>query len=711
MPKKEKFGKLVLLEETEATGVGPEYRAAKLGTSGLEKIVTIVRLKPAISGNEELARALMDQAKVAAQLQNPNVLKILGIGKVDQTYYISLEHVEGKSLRAILDRCRQESFPFSVEHALLIASKVASALEYAHGRRNDAGARYIHGLLAPACVLVSYEGEVRVKGFGQWPGRLREAGVLPDDDLRYLSPEQVTGGPGDPRSDVYALGAILFEILAGQGPDGADLATRVAEAKLVSSTGDDDSIPKPLAEILLKSLARDPGSRYGEMQEMRKAIDTLLFSGDFTPTTFNLAFFMHSLYREDIEREARALKEDKEASYLEYLPTDTSRSGAHAAPPAPSSKTEPVDPRLLAAVRAADAADAAAVPAPVHEPPPRPPHPPAAHPSHPPHESSPGLSAKEAAASFTFHKEEPKGKSKAPLFIGLGAVVVVAAAAGYFLLGRTAPAPPVPSTTVTTLSPAAVAALDRVRELEEKLAALEKEKAEAEGKAAEDAKKKIESQAAARGQQVDPAALARAQEEARRKAKEEQERRQQEELRRIAEQRKAEEDRLAEERRRAEEAAKAAEAARVEQARLEAARLAQAAAAQPVATPPPVVAAPTTTTPPPDASAPTAGVKVGTLVNLNDLGVTPPIVERASPPVYPPIALRQRVDGTVELNVFVDEKGTVLDVQVVQGAGGRAGLNEAAVDSVKKRRYRPATKDGVPVKVWMSVRVRFELPN
>ena len=125
-------------------------------------------------------------------------------------------------------------------------------------------------------------------------------------------------------------------------------------------TGDDDSIPKPLAEILLKSLARDPGSRYGEMQEMRKAIDTLLFSGDFTPTTFNLAFFMHSLYREDIEREARALKEDKEASYLEYLPTDTSRSGAHAAPPAPSSKTEPVDPRLLAAVRAADAADAAA---------------------------------------------------------------------------------------------------------------------------------------------------------------------------------------------------------------------------------------------------------------------------------------------------------------------------------------------------------------
>ena len=466
----------------------------------------------------------------------------------------------------------------------------------------------------------------------------------------------------------------------------------MAAAKLVSSTGDDDSIPKPLAEILLKSLARDPGARYAEMQEMRKAIDTLLFSGDFTPTTFNLAFFMHSLYREDIEREARALKEDKEASYLEYLPTETSRSGAYAAP-VPSTKTEPVDPRVIAAVRAADAA-AATAPEPVHEPPPRVPHPPAAH---PPHESSPGLSAKEAAAGFTFHKEEPRGKSKAPLFIGLGAIVVAAAAGGYYLFGRAAPLPPAPSPTITTLSSAAVAALDRVKELEEKLTALEKEKAEAATKAAEDAKKKIESQAAARGQQVDPAALQRAQEEARRKAKDEQERRQQEELRRIEEQKKAEEDRLAEEQRRAEEVARAAEAARAEQARLEAAAAPQAAAAPPTTQPP----APPTP----------SGVKVGTLVNLTDLGVTPPIVERASPPVYPPIALRQRVDGIVELNVLVDEKGTVLDVQVVQGAGGRAGLNEAAIENVKKRRYRPATKDGVPVKVWMSVRVRFELPK
>ncbi len=707
MTRREKFGKLVLLEESEATGLGSEYRAAKLGPAGLEKIVTIVRLKPAISANAELARTLMDQAKVAAQLQNPNILKIFGIGKVEQSFYISYEHVEGKSLRAILDRCRQDSFPFQVEHALLIASKVASALEFAHGRRNEAGARYFHGLLTPVQILVSYEGEVRVKGFGYWPSRIKQAQVLPPEETRYLSPEQAGAGPGDPRADIYALGAILFETLTGEAP-GANLAARLGSARLLSPTGDDASLTKPLADILQKSVASDPAGRYGDMQEMRKALDTLLFSGDFTPTTFNLAFFMHSLYREDIERETRALKEEKEASYHEFLAEEPKAAAPARAVPEPplSGKTEPVDPRLIAAARAA-----------AELPPPPPPEPsavasPVAMPPaaaavgassstvHPPHQSSPGMSARAAAAGFTFHKDEARA-NRGPLFVGLGALVLAGAGlAGWLLLRRPetmAPPPPAP----TTLTPAAEAALARVKELEDKLAALEREKAEAETKAAEDAKKKLEAQAAARGQALDAAAVERAQEEARQRAKEDQERRQQEELRRLADQKKAEEARLAEERRRAEDAARA------EQQRLDAAKAAEQQAA--AAAPPPTTTASAPEPPPTTVAA--AGIRPGTLVNLTDPGVTPPIPERAPPPLYPPIALRQRVEGVVELNVFVDEKGNVVETQVVQGAGGKAGLTEAAIESVKRRRYRPATKDGVPVKVWLPVRVLFQLPR
>src|SRR5262249_62408760 len=158
-----------------------------------EKLVSLPQPQPLVSGHTEAARSLMDPAKVAAQPQSPNVVKIFGIGKVGEIYYITYELVEGRSLRGVLERCRQEGFPFSPDHALLIASKVCSALEYAHARKTE-GVRYFHGLLTPASVLVSFEGEVRVKGFGYWPSKVRETSALGDDDVRYFAPGQSACG-------------------------------------------------------------------------------------------------------------------------------------------------------------------------------------------------------------------------------------------------------------------------------------------------------------------------------------------------------------------------------------------------------------------------------------------------------------------------------------------------------------------------------------
>ncbi|HZN56906.1 MAG TPA: energy transducer TonB, partial [Planctomycetota bacterium] len=220
-------------------------------------------------------------------------------------------------------------------------------------------------------------------------------------------------------------------------------------------------------------------------------------------------------------------------------------------------------------------------------------------------------------------------------------------------------------------------------ELEEQLKVFEAEKAAAEQKASEEARKRLEAQAKALGTTADPAAIEKAQEEAAKKARLEQERRQQEERRKLEEAKAAEEAHVAEERRRAEEAA-------------------AAAAASATTTLPP------TTVPPPTTQ---AALKAGALVDLNDSGVTPPVPDRTPPLSYPPVALRQRVEGTVELNILVDERGVVTEAKIVSGTGGRLGLDEAAVDNAKKRKYRPATKDGVPVKVWMPLRVSFKLPS
>jgi TonB family protein len=676
MTKREKFGKFVLLEQVDTSPLATEHRAAKLGATGLEKVVSVHRLTTQLAANADVAKSLRDQIRFASQLQNPNVLKIYEFGLVDSSYYISYEFMEGKSLKAIFSRCRQDGFPFSVDHALVIVSKLCSALEYAHGRKSETGSRYFHGLVCPANVLVSYEGEVRLRGFGYWPSRIRETRTLFGDDARYLAPEQAAGAMGDTRSDVFSLGAILFETLTGEplrkGEGPADVPARLAQARLQSPTTDEDAMPKPIAAILQRALAVDPASRYAEVQEMRKAIDTLLFSGDFTPTTFNLAFFMHSLFREDIEQESKLLKEEKEASYAEYVAAEAATLPPDSLPAAALAAAMRTDTQALRPAAAVD--ETTIVPSPLREPAPVR----QAVPASPP--VAAGLGAKAAASGFTFHRDEAKG-SRLPLIAGVAGVLLVLVVVGAVVLRRAqapaAPSAPAPS----TLSAEAVAAQAKVKELQEKLAALEAEKAAAETKAAEDAKKKIEAQAAAKGQVVDPAALARAQEDARKKVQAEQEKRAQEEKQKLEAEKAAEEARLAEEKRKTDE---------------EAARVAAATTTLPAAAPPTTVAPAT---------------QPGSLVNLADAGVIAPLLERKGTLQYPPIALRQRVEGTVELNVLVDEKGGVTDAKVVTGVGGRSGLNEAAIDYARRQRYRPATKEGIPVKVWMPLRVKFELPK
>jgi len=726
MPKKEKFGKFVLLDEVETSGLGTEYRAAKLSPTGLEKIVAVLRVRPNLSARAETVKSLMEQVKFAAQLQNANIVKLFGAGKIDASFYISHEFIEAKSLQAVFNRGRQEGFPFSVDHALLIVSKVCSALEYAHARKTEGGVRYFHGMVTPSNVIVSYEGEVRTRGFGYWPARVREAGGLTEEEAMYLAPEQAAGGVGDTRSDLFAVGALLFQMLTGeaffQGGRAVDIAKRVADAKLLNPTTDDDALPKPIREILRRSLTQDPAERFAEVQEMRKGVDTLLFSGDFAPTTFNLAFFMHSLFRDDIDRETKTLKEEREASYLEYITDDVRNAPATLPPmPAPSAAAIAAAGAAAAAAAATAAAPSASpspVPATVARPaaaeaprpsqalplvPPPPKHAAAAHAgasgSQAPASSASGaghvavhppetVSAREAAAGFTFHKGDKTGR-KMPLIGGLAAVLLIAAVGAAFVLkGRGSSSAPSSTTPPpTTMSAEMMALSQKAKELEEKLQALEAEKAAASAKAEEDARKKVEAQARARGQAVDPDALARAQDDARKKAQAEQDRKAQADRKRLEDEQKVAEAQLAEEQRRAEEAHAAAAAAAAAQA------------------PPTTVAA----APPPPPT--TVAVKPGSLVDVNDAGVIAPVALNKPSFTYPPIALRQRIEGKVDLTVLVDERGGVADARVVSGAGGKAGLNEAASEYVRRWKFRPATKEGVPVKTWTPVSVVFMLPR
>jgi TonB family protein len=284
------------------------------------------------------------------------------------------------------------------------------------------------------------------------------------------------------------------------------------------------------------------------------------------------------------------------------------------------------------------------------------------------------------------------------------------------------------------MSAAEQAALAKVRELEAKLAAIEADRVAAEQQAADEARKKLEAQAAARGRAVDPAELARAQDEARRKAQAEQEARL-----------NAERQKLEEEKTRAEEQRRQAE----EAARTEAQRSAVDAVAPPatapstpaaaLGTPIPASAAPTapvsapsTSTPPPSTPAPSgAPTGVGTppsalgpagptgpgpvaagsgavVLNPADPSVTPPQLVSQARPEYPPLARSQRVGGTVIISALIDEQGNVAEARVIRGVPGNMGLNEAALASVRKRKYKPAMSKGQPGRAWIAIQIDFK---
>jgi serine/threonine-protein kinase len=681
MARKEKFGKLVLLEETGADHLAVTYRAARLGPSGLDRIVTLLRYSEAVSTHTEAPARLMDQARLAARLHMPGLLRVLGIGRVEQSYYTSFELMEGRILRAVIDRARQEGFPFAADNALMVASRAAAALESLHERRDEMGAALFHGLVTPSHVVVPWEGDVRLMGLGVWSA-LRDTDLLGADEQRYLAPEQLAGGAGDARSDVYTLSLVLLEMLTGRPPDGSDPLATLAVARHTNVTGEQELLPAPVVEILRSSLVPEPSSRYATIGEMRNAIDTLLFSGDFTPTTFNLAFFMHSLFRADLEAEAVALAEASQADYTDYLPrpepppgpaeaatqTSPSAEAASAETPAPAetpvaaaaerpavtgSQSSSLDPSTVPIA-------AALIPGMA-----------STDPSGSDRRRSTGARAPAREGTLKRTRAAGPARGRRGLWLAAGLVVAVGVSGllGYLSLAQRGPFAAGPS--ATTLSPDAAAALARVRELEARLAELEREKAAMEA----EAERAATEEAAA-------SAVERARAEARRRARAAR-------VRREAEVRRLEEE------------LHTAEQQLVEEQRAAAADVDFSSILPAVETPPTPEPVPPPTTLPP--------VRPGDLVEASDPEVRLPVFQSGRPVGYPPAAERLQREGTLVVDALVDETGSVVEAKVVETSDSGLGFEAAAIRQVMSRRYRPATKNGIPVRIRIQIRVNFRL--
>ncbi len=279
------YGSYVLLDRIAMGGMAEVFRAKRTGVEGFEKVVAVKRILPHLSNNSEFVAMFVAEAKMVASLTHPNIAQIFDLGKIDDTYYIAMELVEGHDLRTILTRARMFETQMGVDLAAVIAARVCSALEYAHRHRDSDGVelRIVHRDVSPQNILVSSEGEVKLVDFGIARAASKashtDSGSL-RGKLLYMSPEQAWGKPLDNRSDIFSLGSVFFEALTGRplfsGASDMSILERVREAKIVTPSSLNPAVPIELEAVVTRALQRDPSARYQDASEMLLDLDTYL---------------------------------------------------------------------------------------------------------------------------------------------------------------------------------------------------------------------------------------------------------------------------------------------------------------------------------------------------------------------------------------------------------------------------------------------------
>ncbi|TAK09328.1 MAG: serine/threonine-protein kinase, partial [Candidatus Manganitrophaceae bacterium] len=243
-----------------------------------------------------------------------NIVQIYDLGNVDQSHYITMEYIMGKDLRTVINHGKSRSMPLSIGDALLIVSKICSALDYAHRKKdlNGNDLHLVHRDISPQNILVSYEGEVKLVDFGiakaAMGGQETKTGVL-KGKLAYMSPEQAWGKPVDGRTDLFALGIVLYEAVTGErlftGNDEITILEKVRKAEITPPTRLNPAIPADLEAVLLKALAKEPENRYQTASEMERVLEELITKKGYAFSSLSLSHYMQALFAEEIQKDTR----------------------------------------------------------------------------------------------------------------------------------------------------------------------------------------------------------------------------------------------------------------------------------------------------------------------------------------------------------------------------------------------------------------------
>ena len=313
-----KIGRHVVLGYLATGGMAEIFLARVSGLPGFQKMVVIKRILPQLATKADFIEMFLDEARIAATLQHPNVVQMYDVGVVDGNYFIAMEYLHGEDVRSLMKtlyRNQDERLP--LEHALNIIIGVSSGLHYAHEKVGFDGKPLdiIHRDVTPQNIIVTYEGGVKLLDFGiaKASNRFGETrfGTL-KGKVPYMSPEQCRGESLDRRSDIFSLGIMLYELSLGRrlyrGASDFEILKQIVEGTVTPPHQIDPGYNLALEKIVMKALEKERDKRYQTARELQADLETLVREERMYVSPIALQQFMERVFEAKIQawRDAQA---------------------------------------------------------------------------------------------------------------------------------------------------------------------------------------------------------------------------------------------------------------------------------------------------------------------------------------------------------------------------------------------------------------------
>jgi serine/threonine-protein kinase len=286
-----------VVRKLDLGGMAEVFLGEAESIEGFKKQVAIKRVLPDLAANAKFLAMFLDEARISLGFNHANVVQTFDIGHSEATYFIVMEFVDGPNLKKIMETLRESERIMSVELAVYIVGEICRGLSYAHNLRDPYGAPLgiVHRDVSPPNILISKQGEVKIVDFGLAKATSQlektEPGVV-KGKFSYLSPEAVSGHQVDHRTDIFACGIILYELLTGRrlflGKTPFKTVELIRDANVPSINAINPHVPPNLDRIAQKALSLRPGDRYQGCDELAEALSEFLFQYGRKVTSFDV---------------------------------------------------------------------------------------------------------------------------------------------------------------------------------------------------------------------------------------------------------------------------------------------------------------------------------------------------------------------------------------------------------------------------------------